>query len=536
MNRPSLVDRPSRAQPDYEEPKITIAFSPVPNLIRNLALSPLSCSPAQVCPMDFGNIKQQIREALKERNIASLALAVAKDGETIWEDGFGWANRESRLRSDAHTPYSLASISKPITATALMTLVEKGQVDLDAPINEYLGNAKLVAHVGVARGDQGGMGPKEAADQATVRRIANHTSGLSLHYQFFHADEPWRRPPMDLSTLRYGHLVRIPGERYVYANFGYGLIDYVIERVSGQPFGTYLKNEVFDPLGMTRSGLGIGPNLKPYAAERYDLNGKPISFYDFDHPGASAVFCSAHDLIRFAQLHLKSTRIDQQSVLSDASIDEMQTATTSTNPNDGYGIGWRIVPDNHGYRTVNHDGSMGGVRTRLMLVPDEKLAVAVLCNASNGLPVEIADAILSECLEGYKASVKPPIDNDALDGPPPFSPHPALQGVWSGQIHTYSGKIPVQITIPEAGPVLVRLSDDLQTVLNDPTFDDDRLRGSAFGDIQTDDAAKRPYTLTFDLNLRWNVLNGSVSAISNPGPKLGNALSHWCELEKTSNR
>ena len=62
--------------------------------------------------MDFGKIKQQIRDALKDRNVASLSLAVAKDGAIIWEDGFGWANRESRLRSDPHIAYSLASISK----------------------------------------------------------------------------------------------------------------------------------------------------------------------------------------------------------------------------------------------------------------------------------------------------------------------------------------------------------------------------------------------------------------------------------------
>jgi CubicO group peptidase (beta-lactamase class C family) len=485
--------------------------------------------------MDFRQIKRQIREALKERNIPSLAVAVAKDGEFIWEDGFGWANRETRLRSDPHIAYSLASISKPITATALMTLVEKGQVDLDAPINEYLGDAKLVAHVGVATGNQGGMDPKEAADKATVRHVANHTSGLPLHYQFFHADEPWRRPPRDLSILRYGHLVRVPGERYVYANFGYGLLDYVIERISRVPFGTYLKREVFDPLGMTRSSLGIGPNLAPYSAERYDLNGKPISFYDFDHPGASAVFCSAHDLIRFGLLHLKSLRIDQRSILTPESIDEMQTPTTPSDPTDGYGIGWRIVSDNHGYRTVNHDGCMGGVRTRLMLVPDEDLAVAVLGNASNGLPVEITESILSECLPGYVEAPAIKTDNDALDGDPPFSPHPALQGEWAGKIHTYSGNVSVQITIPERGPVLVRCGDGLHSILNDPTFVDDRLRGTALGDIGTDDAAKRPYTLAFDLNLRLNVLNGSISAVSKPGPKLGNALSHWCELEKAPN-
>ena len=484
--------------------------------------------------MEFGNIKNQIHDALRDRNIASLAVAVAKEGTFIWEEGFGWANRESRLRSDPHIAYSLASISKPITATALMTLVERGLIDLDAPINEYLGDAKVTAHVGVADGDRNGMDPKEAADRATVLSIANHTSGLPLHYQFFHDDEPWRRPPMDVSILRYGHLVRIPGERYVYANFGYGLIDTIIERVSGIPFGTYLKQEVFMPLGMTRSALGIGPNLGPYTAKRYDLNGNPISFYDFDHPGASAVYCSAHDLVRFGLHHLKSPLIDQRPVLTNASIDVMQTATTSADPDDGYGIGWRIVPDNHGYRTVNHDGSMGGVRTRLILVPEANLVVAVLCNASNGLPAEVADAILAECLPGFSATEPLSKDNDALDGPPPFAPPPALQGEWSGRIHTYTGGVTVQFSIPETGPILVRLGGGLQSVLDNPVFKDDRLKGAALGDIGTDDAARRPYTLGFDLTLRWNVLNGSVSAMSLPGPKLGNAVSHWCELEKTA--
>ena len=484
--------------------------------------------------MEFGRIKQRIREELRERNIASLAVAVAKNGDIIWEGGFGWANRERQLRSNPHISYSLASISKPITATALMTLVEKGAIDLDAPINEYLGDAKVTAHVGVARDGQAGMDPKGAADQATVRRVANHTSGLPLHYQFFHEDEPWRRPPMDLSITRYGHLVRLPGERYVYANFGYGLIDYVIERVSGVPFATYLKREVLDPLGMTRSSVDIAPHLAPYTAERYDLNGHPISFYDFDHPGASAVYASTHDLIRFGLFHSQASWIDQKAILKPETIDDMQVPTSEPSKPDGYGIGWRIDSDNHGYRTIGHDGSMGGVRSRLIMVPDENLVVAAVCNASNPLPVEIVTAILSECLPDFDAQASPPSDNDALDEKPPFTPQPALQGAWAGSIHTYSGNVPIRMDIPKSGPLLVTLADDLTTVLDDPSFKDDRLTGSFLGDIRTEDAQKRPYTLRFDLVMRWNVLNGSVTAVSRPGPKLGNAVSHWCELEKAS--
>ncbi|MBS14894.1 MAG: hypothetical protein CME19_25315 [Gemmatimonadetes bacterium] len=483
--------------------------------------------------MAFSHIKQQIRDALRDRSIASLALAVAKDGEIVWEDGFGWANRERQVRSNPHIAYSLASISKPVTATALMTLVEQGNIDLDAPINAYLSDAKVTAHVGVALDGQAGLDPKEAADKATVRMVANHTSGLPLHYHFFHEDEPWRRPPMDLSIARYGHLVRFPGERYVYANFGYGLLDYIIERVSGVPFATYLKREVFDPLGMTHASVGIGPHLAPYTAERYDQNGHPISFYDFDHPGASAVYCSPHDLIRFAMQHLKTSWIDQRPILSDASVDEMQTPTSEADSPDGYGIGWRITSDNHGYRTVNHDGSMGGVRTRLMFVPEERLAVAVMCNASNELPVEIADTVMAECLPDFAPSAEM-IDNNTLNKKMTFVSNSALSGLWKGRIHTYNGDLPIEITLSDQDTPTVRIGDGHRAVLEDITFEDDLLTGVSVGDIETEDASKRPYTLAFDLSLRWNVLNGSVSAISKPAAKLGNALSHWCELEKAS--
>jgi hypothetical protein len=227
-------------------------------------------------------------------------------------------------------------------------------------------------------------------------------------------------------------------------------------------------------------------------------------------------------------------RLDQHSILTEPSIDATQTATTGTDPNDGYGIGWRIIRDNKGYRTVSHDGGMGGVRTRLMLVPEARLAIAVLCNASNSLPIEIAESILARCLPDDTNEPETPAKNDVLNEAPPFAPHPALQGEWSGKVHTYSGDVPVQMTIPKTGPILVGFRDGLLTVLNDPKFESDTLKGSTLGDIETSEAAKRPYTLAFDLNLRWNVLNGSVTAVSKPGLKLGNALSHWCELEKTS--
>src|SRR5258708_10714090 len=134
--------------------------------------------------IDFGAVRDLIRARLVEQTLPSLAVAVARNGTILWEEGFGWADRENRVPATEHTMYSLASISKPITATGVMVLKEQGKLDLDRPINEYLGEAKLRAWIG------------DAAD-ATVRRVANHTSGLPLHWHFFYEAETDGRPAMD---------------------------------------------------------------------------------------------------------------------------------------------------------------------------------------------------------------------------------------------------------------------------------------------------------------------------------------------------
>ena len=135
---------------------------------------------------------------------------MARNGAILWEEGFGWADRENRVPATEHTMYSLASISKPITATGVMVLKEQGKLDLDRPINDYLGAAKLKAWIGDAA-------------EATVRRVANHNSGLPLHWHFFYEDETYGRPSMDETILRYGNAVtlrRYPGMIHEFFKMG----------------------------------------------------------------------------------------------------------------------------------------------------------------------------------------------------------------------------------------------------------------------------------------------------------------------------
>ena len=473
----------------------------------------------------FNGVRELIRANLVEFSVPSLAVAVAQNGNILWEEGFGWADRENRVPANEHTMYSLASISKPITATGLMILKERGKLVLDRPINDYLGDAKLKAWVG-------------NPDEATVRRVANHSSGLPLHYHFFHEDEPYRRPPMDETIRRYGNLVTAPGEKYQYANLGYGILDYVISRLSGKSYPDFMREEVFLPLDMTHTSVHIGPGLEKHQAVRYGSDGLPIPFYDFDHPGASAVFSSVHDLVRFGIFHLKAHLPDQKAILSDETIDEMQQPTADINDGNGYGVGWRVNENEMGYRSVRHSGGMGGVSTTLALIPSEKLAVLALANSSSSLPELVSKEILSVMLPEYaknrelSENKQKQEKNEQQEPESSFKPEPELIGKWTGSVHTYKGDIPLTFWFKESGDVHAQLGDQLKTLLNDVNFKDGYLGGRMMGDIGTEDANRRPYHLHVNLKIRRQVLNGSMTAISLPGRRMGNALSHWMELKK----
>ncbi len=464
----------------------------------------------------FDGVRSLIRREMTERQVPSVAVAVARDGRIVWEEAFGWADRENRVAATPHTQYSLASISKPITATGLMILKERGLIDLDRPVNDYLGDAKVNVRVGDPAG-------------ATVRRVANHTAGLPLHYQFFYDDEPYRAPSRDETILRYANAVTAPGERYHYSNLGYGILDYVISRVSGKSYRDFMRTEVFVPLGLTHMSVDVDAALQQQPAVRYGTDGLPIPFYAFDHPGGSAVYASAHDLIRFAMFHLKSHLPDQKPILTDASIDEMHRATADTGNGQGYGIGWATTEYSGGRLSVSHTGGMGGVSTSLRLFPAEKIAIAVLTNAgSHPVAGLVMEEIMTTVLPGTK---RPPVTTPPA-APPGFTPPAELIGRWSGQVHTHRAPLPFTLEIKTDGDVHARLGAQLQTLLNRAALRDGYLTGTMMGDIGTEDASRTPHTLSVTLKLRGGALVGGITAMSLPAKRVGNALTHWVELKK----
>lgn len=483
----------------------------------------------------FSGVRARIESVMAERSLASVSVAAALDGEVVWEESFGWADRERRVEATPHTPYSLASISKPLTATALMILAERGLVDLDSPVDRYLGRAKLTS----LGGD---------ASEATVRRVASHTAGLPLHYQFFYEDSGYDPPPREETIDRYGFIAHRPGTEFLYSNLGYGILDHVITQASGRPYADFLRSEVLLPLGMTRTSVELAPALKPAAAVRYGIDDRPIPFYRFDHPGASAIWASAHDLVRFGLFHLGHVPDGARRILSTASVASMHERETPE-PGTGYGIGW-FMQDELGYRKQWHTGSMPGVSTMLALYPDLDIVVVVLMNSlARDLRVSLGQDIVAALDDGYARALaqarapsarqgagqpRGPIDVEtgASDRTHGFEPPARLAGRWHGVLRTWQAELPMALTVDADGDVHVEVEGQLDTLLNGTDFVGGRLQGRYAGRIPTPDVMRHPlHSVFLDLKLEGDRLYGQASAQTEAEPT-SYSLASYAELTR----
>jgi len=431
---------------------------------------------------------------MEERGLPSVSVAVAVAGEIVWEESFGWADRENRRPATPQTPYSLASISKPMTATGVMILREEGRVDLDSPLDDYMGGGGLRGLAGPAR-------------EATVRKVMSHTAGLPLHYTFYYRNEDQAAPTPAEALRRYGILVFPPGERFEYSNLGYGLLGYLIENAGGAGYGSFMEDRVFRPLGLTRTFVGIPAGMEGLWARRYGPEGQLLPFYDFDHPGASAIFSSAHDLVRFGIFHLghgmeenpgdrsaDDPAVPSAGLLPRSALREMQ-APQEPPAGNGYGLGW-FVQDEFGFRKVYHTGSMPGVSTMLALYPEEDVAIVVLLNAlDREQRVEIAREIAAVVIPGYREGREREAARPDAGEEEERRPAPGLQGRWEGILTTWEGELPVELTIDAAGKGTVTLGDGGPLEIQAPRFGDGVLTAQVPGRIPTSDARVHPRQL-----------------------------------------
>ena len=328
---------------------------------------------AQSLPSEkIKQIEQMISAKMSKDRIPGLSIAIAVDGKLVWSNGYGLADIENFVPAKATTAYRSASIGKPMTATAIMQLVEKGKLDLDAPIQQYckafpqkqwtLTSRHLLTHMGGIRHYGGPNGEQESF---STRHYKTITESL----------EPFKDDP----------LLFEPGTEYRYSTYGYNTLGCVIEGASGTDFLTYMKENIFQPAKMNNTRDDNPSAIVPNRASGYILNdkGELINSRMVDMSNrlpAGGFITTSEDLVLF------SVAVMENKLISKKTFEQMLTPQkTKAGQTVGYGLGWGLFPDEdwYGEKEAIHGGQSPGVSGMLYLLPNRRFAVAFQGNSEN---------------------------------------------------------------------------------------------------------------------------------------------------------
>jgi len=313
---------------------------------------------------------------LVERNLVSGSILIAKGGEVLLAKGYGFADREHRAANTAHTPFRLASLSKSVTAVAVLQLVDKGLLDLGCTLEAFI--------PGFAHGER-----------ITVEHLLAHRSGIpsDVYLDGFREKSAQSITLEDaIDWVRKEARPRFePGARFDYSNSGYLLLTSIVEKASGLPFEQYLAGNVFNPAGMTCSGLDSAALILAGRARGYSRTELgEVTNAAYRDPsfgwGYGALYSTVLDLLNFDRALMDGR------LLSSASRRMMWTARSDTPWGNQYGLGW-FVDDLDGNGVVIALGSTGGYVATLRHFPADDTVVVVLLNHDFMLYEELFDQL-----------------------------------------------------------------------------------------------------------------------------------------------
>lgn len=310
-------------------------------------------------------------------------VAVVKEGSIIFERSFGMANIATGEKTSAATNYRLASVTKPFTSLAIGILAQQKKLSFDDPVGKWLPELK------------------ELAPKITIRHLLTHTSGLPEYEKLLPKGSKDQILDKDVLTLvaKSGAQVQ-PIARHRYNNTGFALLALIIEKVSKQSYGDFIKKNIFGPAGMADST--VYKKDAPITHRAFGYSASEGNYTNSDQErttavvGDGGVYSSAKDLAHFLDA------LDRDLIIDHKKLEEMTTPRFKTDtPGLSYGMGWR-VGDEQGERVVFHTGTTSGFKNVMLWVPTRKLGVIVLTNRRQGDPLWLGWLMLNRFWDAKK--------------------------------------------------------------------------------------------------------------------------------------
>lgn len=319
------------------------------------------------------HMEERIPALMKLYRIPGCSVALVRNNEIIWTQGFGHADVASGRALTADTPMRVQSISKSVTAWGVMKLAQDGLIDLDASVSQYLASWHFP--------------PSDySAQKVTVRRLLSHTAGMPLG-DILRVYAPGEKMPSLREKLtQEAVLTQEPGLGFSYSNTGYNLLELLIEEVTGRDFSEYMRSEVLLPLGMGSACFAVDDAMAPYPPTGYGLDGKAVPVYVYPEKASGGLFSTAGDIARFAVAEMRGNP-----VLSAESVGQMHTPESGKLGVyglvfDAYGLGHYIETLPNGMCSVSHGGQGTGIMTHFQAVPETGDAIVLLTNSQRSWP------------------------------------------------------------------------------------------------------------------------------------------------------
>jgi len=322
----------------------------------------------------FSEVDAYIAREMKRQRLPGLALGIVQGDRILYLKGYGQADSSGRPVTP-ETPFGLGSIGKSITAMAVLQLAETGKIDLDAPIQRYIPTKY------------------KGAEFITVRQLLNQTSGFSQISTFSNtlaSVNDQYQDAIEKNALSYAEKflkqTKQTENPYTYSNANYVLLGYIVQRVSGQSYGDYVKEHIFSPLSMHDSYVtldeaaahGLATPYRRIFGYNVAYDG-PFVYIAGDAP-AGYMYTSAKDMSHYLIAQMNGARFENDSVLTSESIRLMQTEPVPGT----YAMGWSSDYIN-GLRVIGSPGGSLGFQAQAFMVPEQQLGVIVFANALDAI-------------------------------------------------------------------------------------------------------------------------------------------------------